>query len=85
MQTRDDGRNAAPERDVEVEPVEARSPDLQGRDRSMDPESMTLDDIVDAEDSRPDLPDETDDGLDPLDEEVRRQAEDLPTDAPRRE
>ena len=63
---------------VRSEPVEPMSPDLEGRDTSMDPESMTLEDWVESENSRPTLPDETSDGLDDMDEEVRRQAEDLP-------
>lgn len=70
---------------VDVEPFEVRSPDLQGRDTSMDPESMTLEDWVEAEGSRPNLPDENAEGLDEMEEEVRRQAEDLPADIPRRE
>ena len=37
-----------------------------------------------AEAGRPDLPDETTDGLDDTDEEIRRQAEDLPLDTPGR-
>ena len=41
-------------------------------------------DAVEAEASRPDLPDETADGLDDTDEEIRRQAEDLPLDTPGR-
>lgn len=65
---------------VDVEPLEPKSPDLEGRDTSMDPESMTLEDIIDAENSRPTIPGETSDGLDDMDEEVRRQAEDLPAD-----
>jgi hypothetical protein len=69
---------------IDVEPFEPKSPDLEGRDTSMDPESMTLDDIAEAESSRPDIPGETVDGLDEMDEEVRRQAEDLPTDTPGR-
>ena len=71
-------------RPIDVEPFEPKSPDLEGGDRSMDPESMTLDDIAEAENSRPDIPGETIDGLDDLDEEVRRQAEDLPTEIPGR-
>ncbi len=47
---------------------------------------MPADDLdqntAEAENSRPDLPDETVDGLDDMDEEVRRQAEDLPLDTP---
>lgn len=66
---------------VDVEPFEPESPDLEGRDTSMDPESMTLGDLAEAEQSRPTIPGETVDGLDDLDEEVRRQAEDLTTDA----
>ena len=63
---------------VRSEPFEPKSPDLEGRGTSMDPESMTLEDWVESENSRPTLPDETSDGLDDMDEEVRRQAEDLP-------
>lgn len=37
-----------------------------------------------AENAVPDLPDETVDGLDDTEEEVRRQAEDLPLDTPGR-
>ena len=74
-----------PKRDaIDVEPFEPKSPDLEGRDTSMDPESMTLVDIAEAENSRPDIPGETVDGLDEMDEEIRRQAEDLPTDTPGR-
>lgn len=69
---------------IDVEPFEPKSPDLEGRDTSMDPESMTLEDIAEAESSRPDIPGETVDGLDEMDEEVRRQAEDLPADTPGR-
>ena len=51
----------------------------------MDPESMTLEDWVEAEgSSRPTLPDENAEGLDEMEEEVRRQAEDLPADTPGR-
>jgi hypothetical protein len=78
--TKDDPRRER----VDVEPFEPKSPDLEGGDTSMDPESMTLEDFAEAEGSRPDLPDETVDGLDDLDEEVRRQAEDLPADTPGR-
>lgn len=69
---------------VDIEPFEPKSPDLAGGDRSMDPETMTLDDVAEAERSRPDIPGETIDGLDDLDEEVRLQAEDLPADLPGR-
>ncbi len=74
---RDDETTSGP---FTSEPVEPKSPDLEGLDTSMDPESMTLEDWVEAENSRPTLPDETSDGLDDMDEEVRRQAEDLPAD-----
>ena len=75
-----------PKRDsVTSEPFEPGEPrSLRGRDTSMDPESMTLEDWVESENSRPTLPDETSDGLDDMDEEVRRQAEDLPADTTRR-
>ena len=66
------------------EPFEPKSPDLQGQDTSMDPESMTLEDWVESENSRPTLPDETSDGLDDMDEEVRRQAEEPPSDVAER-
>lgn len=71
-------------RPIDVEPFEPRSPDLEGRDTSMDPESMTLEDLAVAEDGRPAIPGETVDGLDEMDEEVRRQAEDLPSETPGR-
>lgn len=69
---------------IDVEPFEPGSPDLGGRDTSMDPESMTLDDLAVAEQGRPDIPGETADGFDEMDEEVRRQAEDVPSDTPGR-
>lgn len=50
------------------------------QDPSDDPSETPLMDWVEAENSRPTLPEETDDGLDDMDEEVRRQAEDLPGD-----
>ena len=69
---------------VAVEPFEPKSPDLEGRDTSMDPERMTLEDIAEAEASRPTLPEETEDGLDATDEEIRRQAEGPTDDTPGR-
>jgi hypothetical protein len=90
MQTKPDSssepRNPRPEKTtVDVQPREVRSPDLEGQDSSMDPESMTLEDWVEAEgSSRPTLPDENAEGLDEMEEEVRRQAEDLPADTPGR-
>ena len=86
MQTeRDLDRERQDRTTVAVEPAEVRSPDLQGGDTSMDPESMTLEDWVEAEGSRPTLPDEKSEGLDEMEEEIRRQAEDLPADTPGRE
>jgi hypothetical protein len=78
--TQDDGKREP----VNVEPFEPESPDLEGRDTSMDPESMTLEDWVESENSRPTIPGETSDGFDDMDEEIRRQAEDLPADTPGR-
>lgn len=49
-------------------------------DPAFEPDEVSLQDWVEAENSRPTLPDETADGLDEMDEEVRRQAEDLPAD-----
>lgn len=46
------------------------------------PADILSQDEATAEDSRPDLPDETADGLDDTEEEMRRQAEDLPLDTP---
>ena len=53
-------------------------------DSSADPSEPSLEDWIEAEKSRPTLPDETADGLDDMDEEVRHQAEDLPLDTPGR-
>ncbi len=53
----------------------ATSPDV---DTTTAPEDATVQDWIEAEHSRPTLPDETADGLDDTDEEIRRQAEDLP-------
>ena len=80
--TQDETERDPSERDIlDVEP---KSPDLEGGDTSMDPESMTLEDVAEAEQSRPTIPGETADGLDEMDEEVRRQAEDLSPDTPGR-
>ena len=54
-----------------------------GRQRT-EPAEDIREDLLEAENSRPDLPDETPDGLDDTDEEMRRQAEDLPLDTPGR-
>ena len=83
--TQDETERDPSERDIlDAEASEPKSPDLEGGDTSMDPESMTLEDVAEAESSRPDIPGETVDGLDEMDEEVRRQAEDLPPDTPGR-
>ena len=71
-------------RPIDVEPFEPASPDFEGGDTSMDPESMSLEDLAVAEDGRPDVPGETVDGLDEMDEEIRSQAEDYPSGTPRR-
>lgn len=48
------------------------------------PEDASVEDWVEAENGRPTLPEETADGLDDTDEEIRRQAEDMPLDTPGR-
>lgn len=53
-----------------------------GRDLEEEVDGITPEDWVAAERARPDLPDETIDGLSELEEEVRRQAEDVPLGAP---
>ncbi len=65
--------------------LERHGPDMGGKDRSVDIDSLTIQDVIDAEDGRPDLPDETSDGLDDGEEAVRRQAEGLPFDTPGRQ
>ncbi len=57
----------------------------ENSDPSTEPDDEpSLQDWAEAENSRPTLPDETADGLNDLDEEVRHQAEDLPLDTPGR-
>lgn len=46
------------------------------------PDEVLSGDATQAENSRPDSLDETPDGLDDTEEEMRRQAEDLPLDTP---
>ena len=46
------------------------------------PEDDLDESLAQAENSRPTLPEETVDGLDDTEEEVRRQSEDLPLDTP---
>ncbi|MBN9526992.1 MAG: hypothetical protein J0H82_12340 [Alphaproteobacteria bacterium] len=70
----DQARTAAPELSV------ARA--VVGREAEDEVEGVSGADWVAAERARPDLPDETIDGLSELEEEVRRQAEDVPTGAP---
>ena len=52
-----------------------------GRTADLPADVLSQDEAA-AEDSRPDLPDETADGLDDTEEAMRRQAEDLPLDTP---
>ncbi len=61
----------------------APGPDI-AEDGSIDADEPTVQDWVEAERSRPTLPDETADGLDDMDEEIRHQAEDQPLDTPGR-
>jgi hypothetical protein len=70
----DQAGTAAPELSV------ARA--VVGREAEDEVEGVSGADWVAAERARPDLPDETIDGLSELEEEVRRQAEDVPTGAP---
>lgn len=58
--------------------------DLPDTESTVAPEDATVRDWIEADASRPDLPEETADGLDDTDEEVRRQGEDLPPDTPGR-
>ena len=72
--------------DPDPRPADASDPpaidaEPDAADESAEP---SLQDWVEAENSRPTLPDETADGLDDMDEEVRHQAEDLPLDTPGR-
>lgn len=70
----EEGRAGAPEQSV--------SRAVLGRHADDDVEGIAGEDWVAAEHARPDLPDETIDGLSALEEEVRRQAEDVPLGAP---
>ena len=54
-------------------------------DLSTEPGGTPLQDWIEAENSRPTLPEETADGLDETEEEIRHQAEDLPLDTPGRD
>ncbi len=70
----DEARADAPEQSV------ARA--VLGREIEEETDGITGEDWLAAERARPDLPDETVDGLTELEEEVRRQAEDVPLGAP---
>ena len=59
-------------------------PQSETAEEPIDPDEPTVQDWVEAEHSRPTLPDETADGLDDMDEEIRHQAEDQPLDTPGR-
>jgi hypothetical protein len=71
-------RKADPRSDASDEPSAEGEP-------SAEEEETSLDDWIEAENSRPTLPDETADGLNDLDEEVRHQAEDFRPDISRRD
>ena len=49
---------------------------------STEDDGTPLQDWIEAENSRPTLPEETADGMDDMDEEIRHQAEDIPADDP---
>ena len=49
---------------------------------STEDDETPLEDWIEAENSRPTLPEETADGMDDMDEEIRHQAEDIPADDP---
>lgn len=53
--------------------------DVSEEDSADDPNRLSLEEIAEAEASRPDLPGETVDGLDEMEEEIRHQAEDVPS------
>ena len=52
--------------------------------RAADESESAIEDFITAEHARPDIPSETPDGLNELEEEVRRQAEDRALDEPER-
>lgn len=62
----------------------ASASDFPNAEPKTAPEDASVEDWVEAESSRPTLPEETADGLDETDEEIRRQAEDMPLDTPGR-
>ena len=62
----------------------ASAPDFPNTEPKTAPEDASVEDWVEAENGRPTLPEETADGLDDTDEEIRRQAEDMPLDTPGR-
>jgi hypothetical protein len=62
----------------------ARAVEVDNDGGDAGPDDISVQDWIEAEKSRPTLPDETADGLDDMDEEVRHQAEDLPLDKPGR-
>jgi len=70
----DEARAEAPELSI--------SRAVLGREVEEETDGITGEDWIAAEQARPDLPDETIDGLSELEEEVRRQAEDVPLGAP---
>lgn len=66
-------------RTARMEPAEG-DPDASEREdddtRAADESERAIEDFITAEHARPDIPSETPDGLNELEEEVRRQAED---------
>ncbi len=66
-------------------PRRAGTDDTRGPDDPTgDPADASIEDWAQADKARPTLPEETEDGLDDLEEEIRHQAEDLPLDTPGR-
>ena len=66
-------------RSARTEPEEADPENIEGQSdepHAEDEREVSIDDFITAERARPDIPEETVDGLNELEEEVRRQAED---------
>ena len=68
----------------DVDPEDLAEQELADDRASADPTTLSLNDLDEAEASRPTLSDENADGFDEMEEEIRHQAEDLPIDAPGR-
>ena len=68
-------------REAKLEPRDGDSKRVEApgeESRTQDETQLAMDDFVTAERARPDIPAETADGLNELEEEVRHQAEDRP-------